>query len=203
MDNTNQATDFTVCGACSHRSTLVCGLHCKILPDITPKNGELTPQSPCLIKRLGRHDLELSIGIITKEIQHHLEMIALCQTRRALVKMFMQQASATPPVPDNRSHEHFAVGTAIVFYDIKEKVWRETSVIQLNRGTVAFAYQQDKNCGGGIGTPTIMRKDEFAYFRAHPDAFKPWLDLSDRVYNGGRLPTDDMYDALIAYRDGT
>jgi len=201
MELTEQTTDFTVCGQCSHSSTIVCGLRCDVLPDITPKNGELTPESRCLIKRLGRSDLERAISIITKETQHHLKMIATCQARRALIGQFMQHATDIPILPDNRSHEHFEVGGAIVFYDIKAKMWRDTEVIQINRGTVAFAYRPDRDYGGGIGTPTVLRKGEFDYFRTHLTAFKEWLHLSDRSYNGERLQIDEMYDALIAYRD--
>ena len=202
MKSTEHSTDFTVCGTCSHSSTIVCGLRCDILPDITPKNGELAPESPCLIKRLGRQDLERAISIITKETQHHLKMIATCQARRALIGQFMQHATDIPILPDNRSHEHFEVGGAVVFYDIKAKMWRDTEVIQMNRGTVAFAYRQDREYGGGIGTPTILRKGEFDYFRAHPTAFKKWLYLSDRSYNDEWIPLDEMYDALVAYQDG-
>lgn len=201
MELTDHSTDFTVCGQCSHSAPIMCGLRCDVLPDITPKNGELTPESRCLIKRLGRSDLERAISIITKETQHHLKMIATCQARRALIGQFMQHATDIPILPDNRSHEHFEVGGAIVFYDIKAKMWRDTEVIQINRGNVAFAYRPDRDYGGGIGTPTVLRKGEFDYFRTHLTAFKEWLHLSDRSYNGERLQIDEMYDALIAYRD--
>lgn len=201
MELTDHSTDFTVCGQCSHSAPIMCGLRCDVLPDITPKNGELTSESPCLIKRLGRNDLERAVGIITKETQHHLKMIATCQARRALIGQFMQHATDIPILPDNRSRDHFEVGGAIVFYDIKAKMWRDTEVIQINRGTVAFAYRPDRDYGGGIGTPTVLRKGEFDYFRTHLTAFKEWLHLSDRSYNGERLQIDEMYDALIAYRD--
>jgi hypothetical protein len=172
---------------------------CQVLPDITPKNGELTPASPCLIKRLGQDDLERAISFINKGVEHQLRMITRDQARRGLLATFKKNADNIPILPDNRGHDHFYVDGSIAFYDGNGGTWRTTTVIQLNRGTIAFAYHRDRNYGGGIGTPTVMRIGEFEYFRDHPDKFRDWLYLSDRSYNGERLPIEAMYQALIDY----
>jgi hypothetical protein len=128
-------------------------------------------------------------------------MIATCHARQYILETYRRNAVPTPLLPDNRAHDHFEVGDPIMFYDSSGDQWRSTAVIQVNRGTIAFAYRQDRNYGGGIGTPTVLRNDEFDYFHAHPDEFKEWLTLTDRPYNGERLPIDAMYQALLDYRE--
>ena len=49
----------------------------------------------------------------------------------------------------------------------------------------------------------ILKDWGYRYFRDNLSDFRNWLDLYDRLYNGGRLPLDDYLSAMEEQNDTT
>lgn len=201
----NGDTTFKQCGWCKYatsgtgRYTCMISSHCKLLKSYGI-GRDVYWDTPCIVKMLGKTDFdsiikskEHDIRDLENSIQRHRDEISTIKTL---------EPKNTPPLPNNRMND----------FDINEIVWVFVHN-KWERGTVVTGYRthdgftthildnypetKEHPWGCGVSVPCILKDWEFKYFKENHEDFRLWLTLSDRKYNGERMPMQKMYESLI------
>ena len=193
-------TTFKTCGWCKHQGSgsyrhqcMIEG-NCNLLKDY---DNDVAWNTPCKIVNLGKDDIKAIIDSKKYDIKEHKDGIErLNEEIHTLAKLPNKK---TPVLPDNRPHDYYNVNDVV--YVFHEKKWNVGKVVAGYRhqdGCVSYVLRDypKSQAGCGCSVPCILKEWEYNYFKSNPKAFKTWLDLSDRVYNGNKLPITDYYNAI-------
>jgi hypothetical protein len=102
-------------------------------------------------------------------------------------------------LPANRAYCHFQINDAIALY--KDNEW--------HFGNVRNGYRHHDGCvsfwlenigprtkafwGCGVGSPTVMLKSEYMFFKDNPEEYKKWCAVAyKKKFNGVKLEMADI-----------
>jgi hypothetical protein len=206
MNRKTGDTTFETCGWCEHASCGSCRHNCylSISCSLSQSYGvgrDVFWDTPCIIKGLGKDDLKSNIESKQYEIKESEGCISRLKTQIAELERLIKKAVQSPPLPGNRPHDYYNIGD--VLYVFQDNKW--------NRGICASGYRHHDGCvsyvlddypeskggwGCGYCVPCVLKEWEYKYFKKDLLAFRSWLDLSDKKYNGDKLDLDSYYKAI-------
>lgn len=193
------ATTFKTCGWCKHatvgraRYSCMLSTRCDLLKEYGI--GDTHWDTPCIVKKLGKLDFKDIVGSKRLSIQELRNSIGGLKEDIKVIKGL--KLKNKPPLPSNRSCEYYNVGEVIYVMLVKKKKWVKATVVSGYRhhdGCVSFMYGK-KEGGAGYAIPGLLKEWEFKYFKANPQEFREWLELSEE--DEDREGTHDYYKALI------
>ncbi len=197
------STTFKRCGWCSYAGTGTYRYGCMISGScdlLKSYNRNLTFDTSCIIKQLGKRDINDIIESKYNEIKVHKESIKREKEQISILKK-IKVSKELPPLPDNRKFDHFNIGDGIMFYDHSLNLWKEGAVCEGYRyhdGIVPFNTKEQKGFGCGTGVPTILLKKEFIYLFTHKEKALTWFKLAcdEKQFNGKMISSSTLYEAL-------
>jgi hypothetical protein len=211
MNRKQGDTTFETCGWCAHADCGSCryGCYletkCALLEDYS--SNELKWDTKCIVKKLSSDDFKSIVRSKEQNIKEAFENIKEIKSQIATLNKL--KAKNKPPLCDRRPD--FELGETVWVFTNKD-IENTRSDDKWHRGKVVSGYRTHDGCvsyvlddfpeskggwGCGVGVPCILKDKDYKYFKMNPKDFKDWLDLSDRVYNGKKLPLDKYYEALI------
>lgn len=190
-------TTFKTCGWCKHTSSgtfrYECALstQCGLLPSYYPY-ANVEWDTPCRVMQLGRKSIQFLISRKVRAIEDGTRQIA--RLAQDVATLSAIKAEDTPPLPWERAHDHFNVDDKIACWTDNE--WTFYTVVYGYRhhdGCVSFRDEAGRERGCGVSIPHVMKMEEFNFFIGNPAAFRTWLELSNREYNGERIDVEAMW----------
>jgi hypothetical protein len=145
--------------------------------------------------------LDASISDINAIIKNHKYQIESCESSIKRYKKYikvlntiMSKAPTRPPLPDDRSHDHFKLGDEIALHMDNE--WHFGEVMPGYRhhdGCVSYRLEnkgpQGKDFWGcGVSVPIVMLKSEYDFFKINERSYEAWCEKAySKKYNGNTL----------------
>lgn len=179
------STTLKQCGWCEHAS----GTHrhdycidgeCYLIPDT-----KVYWSKDCVIKEALTHEIKSLVESHKQTIECAKRKIARYENLIEILGSF--ETIDCPPLPKDRSFDHFSVGDLVMAFYPKEDIWEEGIVCEGRGhydGCVSFTTV-DATRWCGVNQPTILLKEEFDFFRANPKVFEIWEKKScHKPYNG-------------------
>lgn len=211
MNRKRGDTTFKQCGWCEYatsgaaRYNCLISSHCNLLKSYGI-GKDVNWDTLCIVKMLGGIDLESVIKSKEHEINDLRNRIQRFKDEISVIENLHPKDIL--PLPNNR----------IVDYIVGEDVWVFTKD-RWEHGIVMLGYRTHDGCvsytldnypetkekpwGCGVGVPCILRKWEYQYFRNNLEDFQTWLALSNKEYNGEKLPLQQYYDSFIEDLENT
>lgn len=205
MNRKEGDTTFKQCGWCEYHGGGTCRYDCHLdtscsLMKPYGLDRDVHWNTRCIIKKLGKIDLRDIIQSKRYKIQEARKEITWAKEQIKTLQNIPEYSIHKPPLPDNRIGDFNESEIVWIFHQDR---W--------SRGTVVSGYRSHDGCvsyvlddypknrkgwGCGCAVPCVLKNWEYRYFRKHLKEFQVWLDLSDREYNGKRLPLDKYMQAM-------
>lgn len=207
------STTFKQCGWCkfagsgTYQYNAMISGGCKLLKSY---DGDVQWDTPCRIVKMGKADLLNIIQSKNNAIESAKHSIVIIGKEIEELEALVVKAVKSPPLPDSRSCEHFALNEKVWIYarqqaNIPETKWYSGITVNGYRtfdGCVSYVLDElpksKEGWGCGMSVPTALMDWEFQFFKKNPAKFREWLSLCDKSYNGDRMPMEDIYQSLIA-----
>lgn len=194
-------TTFKFCGWCKYRGTGSYRYDCMIVGKcdlLKSYNNEVFFDTECVIKKLGKKDLESIIESKNYEIENHEKSIE--QLKKQISVLNSLDNDNVPPLPNNRRYNHFNIDDEIMCFVMERGKWMAGKVVSGYRhhdGCVSMYIYEKHHDGdylnghgrsGGIAIPHIMLKSEYDWFVKNPDSFIYWINKAcENKFNGEKL----------------
>jgi hypothetical protein len=199
---TSGDSNFLYCGWCkyasgSHRYGACLSGRCSLSKE---GENEVAWDIPCHIMTKNEKEIKEIIKDKEKEIKNYKGRIKLYKDQIEILKNI--KAKDIPPLPRNRSHDHFNIEDKIMIFPtfegslIKDR-WIEGEVIDGYRhhdGCVSGKiyekyhngdYLNGHGFGSGYQIPFVMKKTEYEFFVKDPKAFQEWIkNACSESFNG-------------------
>ncbi len=199
-------TNFEICGWCEHASSGSCRYNCYLSTSCSLAKGygagsDVFWDTPCIIKGLGKIDIESNIKSKKHEIEEVRGRISRLNEQIVELERLAKEAVQSPPLPGNRACDYYNKGDVLYVY--QDKMWNRGICVPGYRhhdGCVSYVLDNYPKSKGGWGcgycVPCVLKAWEHNYFQKNLPAFRAWLDASDRKYNGDKLDLDSYYNAM-------
>jgi len=191
--------EYASCGSCRHDCYL--STSCSLLKEYGV-GREVYWDTECIVKKLGKDDFKSVISSKNYAIKNHKDGIKSLQKEIAIIKGL--KLKEKPLLPDNRPYDYYNLNDVIYVFFNKHKKWVKGKVVRGYRhqdGCVSYVLEDypesRKGWGCGASVPWILKEWEYKFFKKYPADFKDWLELSNREYNGKKMPIKDYEKALL------
>ena len=139
IDKKRGDTTFKRCGWCEHRGSGSYRNDCMLdgrCPLLKSHAKRVQWDTECIIKQLGKQDIESLVGNKEYTIRENREAIQRAEAAIAILHALSESAPSSPALAKNREHDHFNTGDGVFFYYQGEWI----------HGTVTKGYRSHDGC---------------------------------------------------------